>query len=119
MTGFARTARLLRPADFKRVMSQGRKKRSASFTAYEHEGPGQLARLGLTVSRKAMPRAVDRNRFKRLARESFRAAGPLPAHDVVIMASPAARKTARSELANELRNYWQRLRERWLGSSLS
>lgn len=119
MAGFARTARLLRPADFKRVMSQGRKKRSASFTAYEHEGPSELARLGLTVSRKAMPRAVDRNRFKRLARESFRAAGPLPARDVVIMASPTARKTARGALATELHDYWQRLREQWSGSSLS
>ena len=30
------------------------------------------ARLGIVVGRKAFPRAVDRNRFKRLVREQFR-----------------------------------------------
>jgi len=42
------------------------------------------ARLGLIAGRKAAPRAVDRNRGKRLAREAFRSAKPkLPAVDIV------------------------------------
>ncbi|MGQ0697132.1 MAG: ribonuclease P protein component [Panacagrimonas sp.] len=119
MTGFPRAARLLRPIDFKRVISEGRKRRSASFTAFEQAGQSERARLGLTVSRKAMPRSVDRNRFKRIARESFRAAAPLPLCDVVIMAAPSARTAERSQLAAELGDYWKRLRERWHVSSSS
>lgn len=116
MTGFPRTARLLKPADFKRVISQGRRRRSPSFTAYEHAGETGDARFGLTVSRKAMPRSVDRNRFKRIARESFRASLPLPRCDVVIMASANAKLKSRHELAAELIDYWTRLRERWPAS---
>lgn len=116
MTGFPRSARLLRPADFKRVISQGRKRRSSSFTAFEHAGLGDTARFGITVSRKTMPRSVDRNRFKRIARESFRAASGLPCCDVVIMAALPARKADRRRLAAELLDYWRRLRERWPAS---
>jgi ribonuclease P protein component len=119
LTGFPRSARLLRPADFKRVISQGRKRRSTCFIAYEQNGEGQATRFGLTVARKNLPRSVDRNRFKRIARESFRASLPLPLCDVVIMATPAARTIGRRELAAELTEYWRRLRERWPASSSS
>lgn len=119
MTGFPRSVRLLRPAEFKRVISEGRKRRSSSFTVFEHAGEGEGARFGITVSRKTMPRSVDRNRFKRLARESFREALPLPRCDVVIMAANSARTIDRRQLATELREYWRRLRERWPASSSS
>lgn len=43
------------------------------------------ARLGLIASRKALPRAVDRNRGKRLVREVFRQAQQdLTAMDIVV-----------------------------------
>ena len=45
------------------------------------------ARLGIVVGRKALPRAVDRNRFKRLVREQFRkVAAQLQALDIVVQA---------------------------------
>lgn len=116
MTGFPRSVRLLRPADFKRVISAGRKRRSASFTAFESAGEAESARFGITVARKTLPRSVDRNRFKRIARESFRGALPLPRCDVVIMAAMGARTTDRRQLAAELHEYWRRLRERWPAS---
>jgi ribonuclease P protein component len=39
-----------------------------------HVAPNQLehARLGISVPRRRIPRAVQRNRFKRLVREAFR-----------------------------------------------
>ena len=98
------------------MISEGRKRRSSSFTAYEHAGLGDGAKFGLTVSRKALPRSVDRNRFKRIARESFRAALPLPSCEVVIMASNGARTIDRRQLAAELHSYWSRLRDRWPAS---
>lgn len=54
----------------------------------------EMARLGLIVGKRMLPRAVDRNRAKRVIRESFRQAGPLPAMDIVVrVAVPAAQVT--------------------------
>lgn len=42
-------------------------------------------RAGLVVGRKALPRAVDRNRLKRKLRDTFRSARPeLEGHDLVV-----------------------------------
>lgn len=55
------------------------------------------ARLGMIAARKAIPRAVDRNRCKRLVREVFRATQPmLAALDVVVV---CRRAVARREQA--------------------
>ena len=51
----------------------------------------ETARLGLIVGKRMLPLAVDRNRAKRVIRESFRQADELPAMDVVVrVALPAA-----------------------------
>ncbi len=114
MTSFPRSARLLKPAELKQVIGNGRRRRSSSFNAIELANPECIAaRLGLTVSRKAMPKAVARKRFKRIVRESFRRQPQLPRCDIVIMAAPTARKVSASQLAAELIEYWGRLRERW------
>ena len=43
-----------------------------------------MARLGLIVGKKVLRRAVDRNRAKRLIRESFRRQRRLPAVDIIV-----------------------------------
>lgn len=68
------------------------------------------------MAKKALPLAVARNRFKRIVRESFRQQSGLPPCDVVIMATPNARKVTAGQLAAELTEYWGRLRERWPAS---
>ena len=48
-------------------------------------------RVGFVVGRKAMPRAVDRNRFKRKLREVLRRARPdLEGYDLVVRLKRAA-----------------------------
>lgn len=119
MNRFPRAARLLSPPQFKRVLEAGRRRRASSFTGIELPNASGQPRLGITASKKSLRRAVDRNRFKRAVRESFRRAPGLPACDVVIMATPAALKTSSEALTAELGQYWDRLRERWLPSSSS
>jgi ribonuclease P protein component len=61
------------------------------FTVLATPAQGPRARLGLAVSRKVSRSAVQRNRIKRVVRESFRRHGDtLPAIDIVVMARPGA-----------------------------
>jgi ribonuclease P protein component len=64
--------RINSPDDFRRAFER---KRSASDTAlvvYAVENGRAYPRLGISVSRKKIRKAVARNRVKRLLRESFR-----------------------------------------------
>lgn len=45
---------------------------SENWRVFSIENNKSYARLGLSIAKKILNRAVDRNRFKRLAREFFR-----------------------------------------------
>lgn len=68
-----------------------------------------MARLGLTISRRVAKRAVDRNRLKRIARESFRLQRALPAWDFVVMAKPGADQGEPGALRASLDRHFERL----------
>ena len=71
------------------------------------------ARLGLAVGVKAAGTAVNRNRIKRLVRESFRGRQrELPALDLVVNARPAASKAANAEIAASVDVLWNRIAQR-------
>ena len=68
------------------------------------------ARLGLVVSPRVSKLAVERNRLKRLARESFRRWRPrLPLIDLVLIPRPAAVPVSGPELLQDLDSLWRRL----------
>jgi len=66
------TAYLRRSSDFQAVYQRGRRYEGVLVTAFVL--PNQLThnRFGITASRKAVGNAVQRNRARRLLRESFR-----------------------------------------------
>ncbi len=65
----------------------------------------------MAVSRKVSKRAVERNRIKRLVRESFRAQRTqLPSLDVLVIARTSAANTDSPTLRADLDRVWQRLR---------
>lgn len=68
---FTREQRLRRKAQITSVLARGRSTRSGGMQL--HSVPGDCGpRLGVIAGRHAWPRAVDRNRFRRLVRETFR-----------------------------------------------
>jgi ribonuclease P protein component len=73
--------------------------------------PG-AARLGLAISKKQARRAIDRNRLKRLIRETFRRSrDELPGVDLVVMARAVALGVDNRRLTASLQRHFQRLRE--------
>jgi ribonuclease P protein component len=72
--------------------------------------PAGHARLGLAVGVKAAGNAVNRNRVKRLARESFRhRQQELPPLDFVVNARVAAGKATNTEIRASLAAHWDRI----------
>lgn len=62
--------------DFQRVYKTGKRYEGHLLTVFVLPNSLPQHRLGITASRKALGKAVDRNRAKRLLREAFRLTRP-------------------------------------------
>lgn len=101
--------RLHAPAEFGRVFAEPARSTDRFFTVLARPSGRPVARLGLTVSRRVAKRAVDRNKLKRLARESFRQQRALPPWDFVVLARAGAALAARPELRASLDRHFEQL----------
>jgi ribonuclease P protein component len=111
VTGLPPAARLRRAADFAALRhAPGRLDTRFFMIRYGPSAMGS-ARLGLAVSRRVSKRAVDRNRIKRNARESFRLArASLPAFDLLLIARQQAADAPGPALRADLDAAWSRLK---------
>ncbi|AKC86720.1 ribonuclease P protein component [Pseudoxanthomonas suwonensis] len=95
---FPRSARVRLRAEYTAVFEHGRRSGDALLGLHWAPGP-QPPRLGLAVSRKVDPRAVGRNRIKRILREATRRLRPqLAGGDYVVVARPAAGRASRGQI---------------------
>ena len=112
-TSFPRTARLTQRADFDHVFQAPERKSSdRCFTVLGRcRLQGSTARLGLVIAKRQIRRAHERNRIKRLVRESFRQL-PTREHtalDIIVIARHAAETHDNTAIARALARHWQRL----------
>lgn len=107
---FSKRVRLLKPAEFSRVFKNAKRSSDRLLTILAASNDLGYPRLGLAISKKHAKRAVDRNRIKRLIRESFRLhQTDLPAADFVVMAKPITKSVENQEIFKSLEHHWNRL----------
>ena len=88
---FPRSARLLSAGDYSNVFKRSKKFTDRYWTVLVHESETGSTRLGLAIAKKRAKRAIDRNKLKRIARESFRLSqGLVAGYDMVVMNRDAA-----------------------------
>jgi ribonuclease P protein component len=105
--------RLLTVRDYDRVFQHPQKSSGKALTVLARQSGHELARLGLAIPRKQIRRAVERNRIKRLIRESFRRHQVLlRGLDVVVIGrSDLSKKNAQGVFAC-LEKHWRQVSER-------
>ncbi len=104
--------RLSRARDIRRVFQSGLKITNAYVTIRARRRTVRTPRLALAVAKKHVASAVERNRIKRVARESFRRnARLLTGLDVVIVSRPGIGGADKAALRDALDAQWLKLRD--------
>jgi ribonuclease P protein component len=115
-----RARRLRRPVEFQRAYASGRRLGDEFFTINVKANEGAGARLGMSIAARILRRAVDRNRLRRLIRESFRLhqAG-LPCVDIVVGLRAGVKAVDNQRLRVSLQQLWHRISATCTSSSAS
>lgn len=104
---FGPDARLRQASEFRAVFRRGRKFVRPGFVLIAASGPRSEARLGLALAKRRIAKSVDRNRVKRVIRESFRyARASLGAVDIVVLARSRTGGLPNAELFRQLEALW-------------
>ena len=104
---FAKQCRLLCAADYGPVFEQADfKVSSKTILILARRNTHGIPRLGLVISKKNVRLAVDRNRIKRLVRESFRTSKDLPSVDIVFLARRGLAEQSNVDLSHEIKRLW-------------
>lgn len=110
--GFPPRRRLRRKVDFDTAYAEGRRFGDGFFGIVARANGTAEPRLGLAVATKVAGSSVERNRIRRLIRESFRLRQrQLPALDIVVSARARARSARNAELTASLDTLWDRVTE--------
>ncbi|HEX4387774.1 MAG TPA: ribonuclease P protein component [Steroidobacteraceae bacterium] len=104
--------RLRRKRDFDAAYARGRRLGDGFFAVTASSNATGAPRLGLSVAVRVAGGAVERNRIRRIIRESFRLhQEQFPALDLVVSARPKARAAAAPVLRASLAALWKKVGE--------
>ena len=110
---FNRESRLLTPGHFKQVFDNPIRYGSSHFTILVTSNLDSKNRLGMAIAKKRVKLAVQRNRMKRLTRESFRKnQHKLPAVDLVVMVKSGIDQLDNAVITQQLEKIWRKIIQR-------
>ena len=93
-SSLAKCVRITKARDYSHTFQNGSHIQGKFWRLTTNDSGNSNSRLGLAISKKVYKRAVDRNLFKRLARETFRQnQEDLESLDFVVMIKKTARAT--------------------------
>nr|WP_294101526.1 ribonuclease P protein component [Providencia sp.] len=108
---FTRELRLLTPRHFDNVFKQPQRASSPEITILGRLNELGHPRIGLTIAKKNVKRAHERNRIKRLAREYFRLhQHDLPPMDFVLLVRRGVANLDNRQITEALDKLWRRHR---------
>lgn len=107
LESFPPEVRLRQSGDFRAVFADGQRYVRSGFVVIVAPSRYTKARLGLAIAKRRVPRAVDRNRIKRIVRDSFRRTQTsLNAVDIVVLARSRTVAMSNGKLRGQLRSIW-------------
>lgn len=107
---FPRSHRLATQQDYKSVFDQSNKVSRREFLVLFKQNQKSHARLGLVIGKRYLKRAVDRNKTKRILRESFRQyQEKLIGFDVIVIAKQQGKNTTKQKLREGIDQLWEKL----------
>ena len=114
---FPRGLRLTTKADFQTVFDQSSKVNQKFMLVLYRANQKPHARLGMLVGKRAVSDAADRNRIKRILRESFRhCQEKLKGFDVVVIVRHQCDTLSSSQLREGIENLWEKLQTHYQNS---
>jgi ribonuclease P protein component len=117
---FTAQQKLRHKSEFDAVHAGGIRVADAYFAVIARANELRKPRLGLAVSVKTAGSAVERNRIRRVVRETFRLRQrELPPADIVVNARGRARGASAAELRASLDHLWTQVAARCDSSSRS
>ena len=108
--GFSKSYRLITASDYRQVFVKPKKASTPELNFLYVKNNQSTSRLGLAIAKKQLPLAVDRNRVKRLIRESFRKHRlQLNSLDIVVMARKSLLNMDNTQVRQQLDKLWGQL----------
>jgi ribonuclease P protein component len=111
---FPKAVRLLTASDYSHIFQDVQiRVSSQNYLILARQQELETARLGIIVAKKNVKLAVQRNRIKRLLRESFRnERADLPPYDLIILVKKGANLVENNALLSELEYLWRKFRRK-------
>jgi ribonuclease P protein component len=109
--GFGKSLHIIHNEHIRQVCRKGKKLGSAFAAVFFYPNDVAHPRLGVSIGKKQVAKAVSRNQIKRITRESFRLnQHMLPAMDIVLIFYKPVLTQDKKQLRSFIDQQWQRLK---------